>query len=152
MSSEPSPVWTLRVTAVDRFAARAAVRRRQFTISRPLDFDPAHDGITALEYALGALAGEVVGALRVFADRRRIALEAVEAVVSGELRNPLTYLEVVGAEGDPGLARVQVKVYASSPGGEAALRRLWDEMLERLPLVSTFRRAGGVELHLTITP
>ena len=59
MSSEPSPVWTLRVTAVDRFAARAAVRRRQFTISRPLDFDPAHDGITALEYALGALAGDV---------------------------------------------------------------------------------------------
>ena len=87
---------SLRVTARDPDAARVSVGRRQFSIGRPLEFDEMSPHVAAIEYALGAVGGEVVNGLRAFADRRRLAIDAIEAVVTGELVGGLTYLEVIG--------------------------------------------------------
>ena len=92
---------TLRITASDPELARVAVRRQQFVVGRPIEFDQTSSRVAALEYALGALGAEVVNGLRVFAARRRIEIDAVEAVVTADLENPLAYLEVVGETGRP---------------------------------------------------
>ena len=76
---------SLRVTAPDPDVARVSVGRRQFSIGRPLEFDEASPRVAAIEYALGAVGGEIVNGLREFADRRRLPIDAVEAVVTGEL-------------------------------------------------------------------
>src|SRR4249920_4123661 len=110
---------SLRVTAPDPAAARVSVGRRQFPIGRPLEFDEASPHVAAIEYALGAVGGEIVNGLRAFADRRRLSIDAVEAVVSGALENGLTYLEVVGEEGQPKIARIHVKVFAAAADAAA---------------------------------
>jgi hypothetical protein len=145
-------VWTLRVASPDRKTAKVASGRRQFAVARPLDFDAEHEGVTALEYALGALGGEIVTGLREMAARRRIDLEDVEAVVVGELDNPLAYLEVVGEEGHSGISKVQVKVYVRSPEDDAVLRRLFHQTLELLPLARTFRSLIQLDLQVVPTP
>ena len=141
----------LRITTTESDASRVSVRRHQFTVGRPLDFDTEYPHITALEYALGVLGAEIVGGLRVFAKRRRIELDQVEAVVDGELDNPLAYLEVVGEPGHPGLSHVSIKVYVASPHDENTLKRLWSETLERLPLVRTFARVLDLSIEFTLT-
>jgi hypothetical protein len=90
---------TLRVTAPDPEVARVSAGRRQFSIGRPLELDELSPRVAAIEYALGAVGGEVVNGLRTFANRRRLAIDAVEAVVTGELENGLTYLEVIEEQG-----------------------------------------------------
>jgi hypothetical protein len=142
---------TLRLTATVPDAVRVSVRREQFNIGRPLEFDEAAPRIAALEYALGAVAGEVVNGLREFASRHRIDIDAIEAVVTGEVVNALAYLEVIGESGQPRISRIRLKVFVASPD-EAAVRRLWDEVLDRLPLVGTMRAALPLDLELTITP
>lgn len=141
---------SLRVTAPDPDVARVSVGRRQFSIGRPLEFDEASPRVAAIEYALGAVGGEVVNGLRVFADRRRLAIDAVEAVVTGELENGLTYLEVVGEEGQPRIARIHVKVFVAS-GDAAATRALFAHVLDRLPLVCTLRAALALTIELILT-
>lgn len=141
---------TLRVTAHEPEIARVAVRKEQFLVGRPLEIDAASSRISPLEYALGALAGEVVNGLRQFAWRRRVDVEHVEALVTGELEHGLAYLEVVGEGGPPRLARVQLKVFVAS-NDEAGVRRLWTDLLDRLPLVGTLRSAMPVELDLVMT-
>ena len=64
---------SLRVTAPGPADARVSVGRRQFSIGRPVEFDDASPHVAALEYALGAVGGEVVNGLREFARRRRLA-------------------------------------------------------------------------------
>jgi hypothetical protein len=137
--------FSLRVTAPGPDVARVSIGRRQFSIGRPLEFDEASPHVAAIEYALGAVGGEIVNGLRAFADRRRLSIDAVEAVVSGALENGLTYLEVLGEEGQPKIARIHVKVFAAAADA-VATRRVFDQMLDRLPLVCTLRAA----LHLTI--
>ena len=137
--------FSLRVTAPGPDVARVSIGRRQFSIGRPLEFDEASPHVAAIEYALGAVGGEIVNGLRAFAHRRRLSIDAVEAVVSGALENGLTYLEVIGETGQPKIARIHVKVFAAAADA-VATRMVFDQMLDRLPLVCTLRAA----LHLTI--
>jgi len=141
---------SLRVTAPDPDSARVSIGRRQFSIGRPLEFDEASPRVAAIEYALGAVGGEVVNGLRAFADRRRLPIDAVEAVVTGELENGLSYLEVVGEEAPPKITRIRVKVFVASGDG-AATRALFEHMLDRLPLVCTLRAALALTIELILT-
>ena len=141
---------SLRVTAPSPHVARVSTGRRQFAIGRPIEFDAASAHVAAIEYALSAVAGEVVNGLREFARRRRLAIDAVEALVTGELQDALAYLEVIGERGRPRLRRIAIKVFVASEDGAAA-RALFDEMLERLPLVSTLREAVDLDIEFIQT-
>jgi len=142
--------FSLRVTAPDPDVARVSVGRRQFSIGRPLEFDEASPHVAAIEYALGAIGGEIVNGLRAFADRRRLSIDAVEAVVGGVVESGLTYLEVIGETGQPKIARIHVKVFVSALDA-AATRTVFELMLDRLPLVCTLRAALPLTTELVLT-
>jgi hypothetical protein len=141
---------SLRLTAPGPAAARVSIGRRQFSIGRPVEFDEASPHVAALEYALGAAGGEIVNGLREFARRRRIEIDAIEALVTGELEHALTYLEVVGESEPPRIARINVKVFVSAPD-QTAIRALFADTLERLPLACTLRAALDLKTELILT-
>ncbi len=140
----------LRITAPEPDAASVLVRQRQFLVGRPIEFDAVSSRIAALEYAVGAIGAEVIGGLREFAWRRRIEVDHVEAVVTATLEHELAYLEVVGEDGRPRIVRIHLKVFVAT-ADDGAVRRLWEELPNRLPLISTWRAAVPVDLELVIT-
>jgi hypothetical protein len=147
---ENQPSWSLRVRSDGIDRATVYTRHNQFTVGAPLSFDREYDRTTALEQALGALGADVVNGFTVLADRERVEIDDVEATVQAELDNALTYLGVVGEEGDPGLTRVEVKVYASSPAHEPTVRKVWEKARRRSPLVNTLRACVDLELSLKL--
>src|SRR5215204_5754554 len=116
---------TLRVTATSGETATAFVRRQQFAAGRPLQFDVEYPQVTPLEYALGAVGAEIVNGVRAIAKRRRIVIDAIEAVVHGDLDNPLAYFDVVGIEGHPHLRRIVLTLYVASPAPSGSVHELW---------------------------
>jgi hypothetical protein len=142
--------WTLRVSATDPGEATVFTRQHQFRVGAPVHFDRTYEAVSALEYVLGAIGADLVNGLQTLGRRRRVVIEQLEAVVEGELNNPLTYLGVVGESGHPGLQKVRVRVYVASPEEEAAVQRLWQEMLATSPLVRTFQAAIQLELRLQV--
>ena len=141
---------SLRVTAPGSAAARVSIGRRQFSIGRPVEFDDASPHVAALEYALGAAGGEIVNGLREFARRQRIEIDAIEALVSGELEHALTYLEVVDETQPPRIARITVKVFVLA-ADHTAIRTLFADMLDRLPLACTLRTTLDLRTELILT-
>ena len=141
---------SLRVTAPEPASARVSVGRRSFSIGRPVEFDDASPHVAALEYALGAVGGEIVNGIREFARRRRVAIDAVEALVTGELENGLAYLEVIGENGPPRIRKIAVKVFVASANHDAT-RALFGDTITRLPLVSTLRGTVDLEIELVQT-
>lgn len=142
--------WTLRVSAMERGRATVYTRQHQFCVGAPVHFDRSYEAVSALEYVLGAVGADVVNSLQLLARKRRVAVERLEAVVMGELNNPLTYLGVIGETGHPGLENVRIRVYLASPEEEATVQRLWQEMLATSPLVRTFQAAIQLELSLQV--
>ena len=143
--------WNVRISSTGKDSARVFARKHQFTVGAPVSFDEEHGHVTALEYVLGAVGADLVQGLVTLGRRKRLDIDRAEAVVQGELDDPLAYLGAVGAAGHAGLARVAVKVYVSTLDDEDAVRRLWDEVLERSPLVRTLRPAIRLELSLKVS-
>jgi uncharacterized OsmC-like protein len=149
MSVETS--WELRVKRVEDDAAKVYTRQQEFTVGTPLSFDREYDRTTALETALGALGADLVNGLTFRADRERIELDAVEATIEAELDNALTYLDVVGEQGHPGLERIEIKVFVSSLAPEDEIRQLWSKVRKLSPLLNTLQRSTTIDSTLEIT-
>ena len=66
------------------------------------------------------------------------------------LQDELAYLEVIGEIGRPRIRRITVKVFVASMD-EKATRTMFDEMVDRLPLLSTLREAVDIDLELVLT-
>jgi hypothetical protein len=144
--------FSLRVSATGGGAATAFVRKHSFTVGAPVTFDEQDPRVSALEYVLGAFGAELVNGLLAAARARHVVIDHAEAVVKGELDDPLAHLGVVGATGRPGLAWAHVKVYASTGEDEETLRALWKQTLERSPLVCTLESVVRLELELVLMP
>jgi hypothetical protein len=144
--------WSLRIRSIGRRRAAAYARQHRFEIGAPVEFDERADTVSALEYALGALAGDLVNTFTELARRRRVPLDGVEAVVSGDLENPLAVLEVVGEEVRPHLNTVTLKLYVTSPAPAERIDELWRDAQSLSPLTATLRGALDLQLLLTLTP
>ena len=144
--------WTVRVSSTELGASTVFVRKHQFVVGAPVSFDEEARRVSALEYLLGALGADLVNGLVALARERRVDVDHAEAVVIGHLGDPLAYLGVVGAGGHPGLARASIKIYASSSDDEEGVRRLWQEVLRRSPLLQTLLPVAPIVVELTVTP
>ena len=106
--------WGVRVRATAAGGTTAYARSHAFEVGAALPFDVEGSRITALEYLLGALGGDLVGGFRIVARQRRLVIDEIEATVDATLDNPLTHLGVVGEEGHPGLERVAIRVHIAT--------------------------------------
>jgi len=142
--------WDIRAHSTQRDVVTVHARRHTFRVGAPIHFDVEYDEVSALEYALGALAADVLGSFRSLAHRRRLDVDHVEALVHGELGNPLMFLGVIGESGDPGISQLRVKCYVSSLDEQDRVRAVWDEALARSPLARTFTAAGKLEISMQV--
>jgi uncharacterized OsmC-like protein len=144
--------FSVRVSGATDGSATAFVRKHRFVVGSPVTFDEQAAHVSALEYLLGAFGADLVTGLVAAARARHVDVDHAEALVRGELDDELAAVGVVGASGHAGLARLQVKVYASSAADEETLRALWKQTLERSPLVRTLERVVRLDLVLEMAP
>jgi hypothetical protein len=150
-SSGAKAPWGVRVRATVAGGSTAYARAHAFEVGAALPFDAEESRITALEYLLGALGGDLVGGFRTLARKRRLAIEEIEATVDATLDNPLTHLGVVGESGHPGIERIAIRVHVATLEPEDVVRAVWDEVMQRSPLLRTLGTAAGVDVVMTVT-
>ena len=127
-------------------------RSQRAVLGKGWSFDIAEPDMTGAELLLGALAADVIGLFFDLAKRRRVTVDEVEATVKAELADPLVYLGVNGAEGEPHYTGFSLRAYAGSAAPESALQEIWAEALRRAPLANTLRRSATMETLLQVSP
>lgn len=150
MSDPASPACQLRVYSESADRAVAFARQQRFEIGRPHTFDEKYEGVTALETFAGALVADIINGLLLRARQRRLEIERIEGVVKIWLGNALTFLEVVGEEGEPSIESVAVQLYVSTLETEAAVGTLMRETLARSPLYLTLCKAAAVTVNFQV--
>ena len=142
--------WDLKVSSKGGWPVAVQARRHRFLAGVPVQFDDKYEHVTALEYVLGGVAADLVGTLQYLAVRQRVPLSSVEAVVSGSLRNPAQYVDMVGDADEAGMERFVMTVYVQSTAADTALQNLWRRALEVSPMARTLAEAVQLELSLKI--
>jgi hypothetical protein len=142
--------WTVRVERVGENEAKAYSRNHAFVIGEQASFRESDPQPSAVEYLLGALGGDLLRGFQVQAARRRVAVDALELMLSGRLNNPLTHLGVVGEEGHPGVESIRGTLYVSADAAPAAVEEMWRAALDRSPLFNTLRRCVALSVELRV--
>lgn len=142
--------WITRVSSTEPGTTKVFVRTQRLLVGDPISFDSEYDGITSLELLLGALGADIAGGLQALAKRRRLEIDNVEVLVEGRLDNPLMWLDVVGEHGTTALAQAVVKVYIGTIEEDDAIEKLWQEILQKSPVIQTLNRSVELDFRMDI--
>lgn len=144
------PTCELRIASASENSAAVYIRQQRLEIGQTLSFDEKYSGITALEVFAGAFAVDIISGLLHRARKRRIQIDQIEALLKLWLRNPLTFLEVVGEDGDPSIESLLLELYVNTLEMETLVKALLDETLAHSPLFLTLRKAANVRVNFQI--
>ena len=141
---------SVRVRSTEAARCTVFARNHDFVVGRPITFDREDPDLSAMEYAAGALAADVVGTFRKVARERRVVLDEVEATIRGTLQNDLAFLGVVGESGEPSLKKLTLKIYAGSGSPAGEVRAAWEAALRRSPLATSLGPVLDIEYDFQI--
>lgn len=142
--------WAVRVHSAGPAHAKAYARNHTLELGVAASFKETDERPSAVELLLAALGADLVNGLEELARRRGIAVDGIEASLTGELGNPLVHLGVVGEEGDPGVSRIEGTVYLGVDAEPEVAEELWRIVRERSPLWATLARACSLSVALRL--
>jgi TusA-related sulfurtransferase len=140
--------WRVRVRSTGPLRSTAYCRNFSFDIGQAASFEEKDRYPSAVEYLLGALAGDLASGFAAELSRAGLSVDDIEIAVRGKLDNILAHLGLEA--GDPSFSRIELKCFASTLDDEAQVRDAWARTLVRSPLLATLRKAVNVEAKLAI--
>lgn len=140
--------WRLRARSTGHLRSTAYCRNFSFTVGQPASFEERDKHPSAVEYLLGALAGDLATGFATACAQAGLQLDDVEITARARLKDVLAHLGL--AEGDPSLEAVVIKVFASTMSDEDRVRSVWDDVWRRSPVAMTLAKAARLDAQLSI--
>jgi TusA-related sulfurtransferase len=140
--------WRLRARSAGGMRSTAYCRNFSFVVGQPVSFEERDEHPSALEYLMGALAGDLATGFATASSRAGLQVDDVEITVRAKLHNVLAHLGL--EDGDPSLESLSLKAFASTSEDEMRVRAVWNDVLHRSPLSTTLAKATRLETQLTI--
>ncbi len=141
-------VWRLRTRATGHQKATVYCRNFSWVLGQAASFEEKDAHPSAVEALLGALGGSLVTAYATQCARQGLEIDDIELTVAGTLHNVLAHLGI--EEGDPSLAGIEVKCYASTLDDEAAARAAFEDVVARSPIAATLQKATTLTIKFAV--
>ncbi|MCB9872467.1 MAG: OsmC family protein [Planctomycetes bacterium] len=140
--------WRLRARSTGRQKTTVYCRNFQWSVGQPASFEEHDAHPSAVEAALGALAGDLASGFATACSRAGVSVDDIELTVTGKLHDVMAVLAL--SEGDPSFAAIDVKLFASTFEEEAHVHALWSETVRRSPLAATLAKATAFTAKIAI--
>jgi len=140
--------WRVRARAAGARHTKVYCRNFSFSIGQPASFEEKDEHPSAVEYVLGALAGDLGTGFATAAAREGLELDDLELTARGRLENVMAHMGL--EDGDPSFSSIEVKCFASTFDDEDAVRRVWNDVVRRSPLAATLQKATEITFRLSI--
>ncbi|MCA1596146.1 MAG: OsmC family protein [Chloroflexi bacterium] len=142
--------WSVRALGSRSGGCVVHARNHTFPVGSQASFAPTDTYPSAVEYLLGALAADLLAAFTRQAVRRRIIVDAAEALFSGHLHNPLMVVGVVGESGSPAFEAISGTLYVTTDAEEPDVQEAWHAAIATCPVIHTLRIAVPLDLQLQV--
>ena len=140
--------WRLRARTTGHLKSTVYARNFAFDVGQAASFEEKDAHPCALEYLFGALAGSLTSGFATECARDNLEVDDIELSLSGRLENILAHLGL--EEGDPSIAAIEMKCFASTFDDEEKVKSVWQRTLDRSPLVATLKKAVDLQMKLVI--
>lgn len=122
-----------------------------YWVNEELSFDSANTKMTGIDHFIGGVASSIVLAIMRFDQQHDQQIDQVEARLVFDVRNPLTYIGVVGCDEAPSIDRIHMVIYAVSLAETKTVEDIVDQALHRCVVFQTLRRAVHFDVRVKET-
>jgi uncharacterized OsmC-like protein len=140
--------WKARARSTGHLKSTVYCRNFSIEVGQPASFEESDKHPSAIEYLLSALAGDLVTGFSTECAKSSLKVDDIEMTISGKLHNILAHLGL--EEGDPSVASIELKCFASTFEDEAKVREAWERTVRRSPLAVTLGKAVDIKTKLAI--
>tara|TARA_R110002072_G_scaffold46591_10_gene129265 strand:- start:310139 stop:310912 length:774 start_codon:yes stop_codon:yes gene_type:complete len=140
--------WRLRARSSAPLATTVYCRNFKWQLGQPASFEERDQHPSAVEALLGALSADLVTGFAVACSRAACEVDDLELTVRGRLHDATAPMGL--SDGDPSLAMIDIKMFASTFVDEDRMQELWATTLRRSPLFTTLAKAAVVTTRIAI--
>ena len=140
--------WRIRTRSTAPLQSTVYCRNFSFHVGQAASFEEKDKNPSAIEYLAGALAASLSTAYATESAKAGLKVDDVEITLRCKLDNVLAHLGL--EEGDAGISSIDIKCFVTSMEDEAALKRVWQDTLDRAPLYVTLKKAVAINLKFNI--
>jgi len=140
--------WRLRARSTGHLKSTVYARNFSFEVGQPASFEEKDRYPSAVEYLLGALAGDLSTGFATECARDNLEVDDIEISLSGSLNNILAHLGL--EEGDPSIREITLKCFASSFDDEDRVRAAWERTVAQSPLAMTLKKAVDLTVKIVL--
>lgn len=140
--------WRLRARSTAHLKSTIYTRNFSFDMGQAASFEEKDAYPSALEYLFGALAGSLTTGFASGCARENLEVDDIELTLTGTLHNVLAHMGL--EDGDPAIERIECKCFASTFDDEEKVRRVWQQTVDRSPIVATLKKSVELQLKLAI--
>ena len=143
-------VWQTRARWTAGMQAKVTMRNHALVVGQPASFDTEDAAPSAIEFLLGGLAGALATGLQWRLSRQQVEVRHLEVVCRGKSADPLVF-HGMSADGNPGLASIEVTVYVDAVAEPELLDTTLADTIRRCPVTQSLLRAVPVTATLRAT-
>lgn len=140
--------WRLRVRSTGTLKSTVYARNFSYDVGQAASFEEKDAYPSGLEYLLGGLGGAITTAFATDCGKAGLDVDDIEVTITATLNNVLAHLGL--EEGDPSIAGILIKCFASTFDDEDKVQQVWQTTLNRSPLYTTLAKAADVQAKLAI--
>lgn len=140
--------WRLRTRSTGHLKSTVYCRNFSWNLGQPASFEEKDAHPCAVEALLGALGGALATGYATECAKGGLEVDDIEITVRGRLHNVLAHLGL--EEGDPSLAAIEVKCFASTMDEEEKVRQIWEQTVKRSPLAATLSKSVDLTTRLSV--
>lgn len=140
--------WRMRVRSTGNLKSTVYCRNFSWDLGQPASFKDKDANPCAAEALLGALGAALSTGFATDCAREGLEVDDIEITVRGKLHNILAHMGL--EQGDPALASIDVKCFASTMEDEDRVRRVWDQAVVRSPIAATLAKAVSLNLKFAV--
>lgn len=140
--------WRLRIRSTGKQKSTVYARNFSYDVGQAASFEEKDAHPSGLEYLLGGLGGALTTAFATECSKEGLDVDDIEVSITATLHNVLAHLGL--EEGDPSLATILVKCFASTFDDEDKVQQAWQTTTNRSPLFTTLAKAADVQAKVVI--
>ena len=140
--------WRVRTRSTAPLQSTVYCRNFSFNVGQAASFEEKDKNPSAIEYLAGALSASLATSYASECSKSGLKVDDVEITLRCRLNNVLAHLGL--EEGDASIASIDIKCFVTSMEDETALKKMWQETLDRAPLYLTLKKVVAIKLKFII--
>lgn len=140
----------LRAVSKDKAASKIYLDNTIYNVNQEISFDSENTDPTSVTHFADSVASSIIFSITNYDSKHDQLIDEIEGKFSFELINPLSYIGVIGYDGEPKIDQIDLTLYIVSFAEEDELKKLCDQAMKNSIILNSIKDSIDVNVRIKL--